>query len=211
MTQRFEIPLEPQGYNLFLVDDYLRTVRSKPERQRLIRDVGYSVEKREAYERSHGLPRGAVELALLAEDKRIAELNDVLNRQLNTLYEQKASPDQVNNLLRDAASRAAGVRALYPEAFQFLTQYQLMARRNASMFRGDYRFSNEFKIMQVDCSPSSNVLTCGPDPVNVCVNWNLVVFVNVGGLVNLVAVWNIVAAVVFAFALYIWAAVVVIP
>lgn len=213
MSERFEIPMDPPGYNLFLIDDYMRTVRSKEERQKLIREVGYSTEKREEYERSHGLPRGALELALLAEDKRVAELNDMLNKNLNKLYQEKASREQVNALFMEAGSRAAGIKALYPEAFQFLMQYYMLAKRNASMFRGDYRFSNEFKIMQVDCSPSSNVLTCGLDPVNVCVNWNLVVFVNVGVGINLVAAYNIAAAVTVALAFYlwIWAAVFVIP
>jgi hypothetical protein len=207
MNQRFEIPVEPQGYNLFLIDDYLRTVRSQKERQKLIREVGYSAEKREAYERSAGLPRGAVELALLAEDKRVAELSNLLNTKLNKLYDKNATREEINTAFKDAGSRAAGIKALYPEAFQFLLQYNVLAKRNASMFRGDYRFNNEFKIMQVDCSPSSNVLSCGLDPVNVCVNVNLVVFVNAG------VAWNVIAAVtvVLAFGFWIWAVAFVIP
>lgn len=211
MSKRFEIPVEPQGYNVFLIDDYLRTLRSKEDRAKLIKTVGYSAEKREEYERSHSLPRGAVELALMCEDRQIAELNVMVNKRMNKLYEEKATQAQVNEALMDLASRTAGIKALYPEAFQFLTQYNSMARRNASSFRGDYRFNNEFKIMQADCSPSQNVNYCvgGGDPVNVngCININYVVFINVGVGYNAVAA----VTVLLAFAFWIWAAAFVIP
>ncbi|PWU18826.1 MAG: hypothetical protein C5B50_08130 [Verrucomicrobia bacterium] len=209
MSQRFEIPIEPKGYNLFLIDDYLRTLRSKEERKKLIREVGYSAEKREEYERSHSLPRGAIELALLAEDKKAAELNDMLTKRMKKLYDDKAPQEEVQALFKEAGSRAAGIKALYPEAFQFIMQYYMLAKRNASMFRGDYRFSNEFKIMRVDCSPSSNTDTCGDDPVNTCINVNLVVFVNVYGYVFAAAWVGLVAF--LAVVLYVWAAVFVIP
>ena len=207
MSARFEIPMEPQGYNVFLIDDYMRTIRSHDKRMQLIREVGYSAEKREDYERQSGLPRGAVELSLMAEDKRVIELNEMLNKKLSKLYADKAPPEQINNAFMEAGSLAAGIRTLYPEAFHFLMQYNSMAKRAASAFRGDYRFSNEFKIIQADCSPSSNVLSCGVDPVNVCVNINLLVFVNVGGLYNAVAA----VTVLLAFAFWIWAVAFVIP
>jgi hypothetical protein len=207
MKQRFEIPVEPHGYNVFLIDDYLRTIRSHDERIKLINTVGYSEEKREAYERERGLPHGAVELALMCEDRQIAELNTFVNQKMNILYEQKASREEINAALMEVGSRSIGIRALYPEAFQFLVQYNSLSRRNASAFRGDYRFGNEYKMMQVDCSPTSNVLSCGPDPVNVCVNINYVVFINVGVGYNAVAA----ATVLLAFAFWIWAVAFVIP
>lgn len=207
MRQRFEIPMEPQGYNVFLIDDYLRTIRSHEERLKLIRTVGYSAEKREEYERKRGLPRGAVEMALMCEDRQIGELNALVNQKMNKLYEKKATPTEVNEAFMEVASRTVGIRALYPEAFQFLMQYNSLAKRNAASFRGDYRFNNEFKIMQVDCSPSSNVLSCGLDPVNVCININYVVFINVGVGYNAVAA----VTVLLAFAFWIWAVAFVIP
>jgi hypothetical protein len=207
MNQRFEIPVEPHGYNIFLIDDYLRTIRSHEERLKLIRTVGYSADKREEYERARGLPHGAVELALMCEDRQIGELNNFVNKRLNVLYEHKASPAEINDALLDVGSRTAGIRSLYPEAFQFLTQYNSLARRSASSFKGDYRFNNEYKLMQVDCSPTSNVLSCGPDPVNVCVNINYVVFINVGVGYNAVAA----VTVLLAFAFWIWAVAFVIP
>jgi hypothetical protein len=206
-NQRFEIPVEPHGYNMFLIDDYLRTIRSHEERIKLINTVGYSAEKRAEFERECGLPHGAVELALMCEDRQIGELNAFVNKKLNILYEQKADPAAVNEALMEVGSRSVGIRSLYPEAFQFLIQYNSLAKRNASSFRGDYRFGNEYKLMQVDCSPSSNVLTCGPDPVNVCVNINYVVFINVGVGYNAVAA----ATVLLAFAFWIWAVAFVIP
>jgi hypothetical protein len=205
MKQRFEIPVEPQGYNVFLIDDYLRSLRSHEERLKLISTVGYSADKREEFERVRGLPRGAVELALVCEDRQIQELNQFVNMKMNKLNSENASPEQINEVFKEISSRAAGIRALYPEAFQFLSQYTALAKRNASSFRGDYRFNNEYKIMQADCSPSAHILTCGPDPVNVCVNFNLVVFAYVG-----VLAWVAIAE-FLAFAIYVWAAVFVIP
>ncbi len=205
MNQRFEIPVEPHGYNVFLIDDYLRTIRSHEERVKLINTVGYSAEKREDYETTRGLPHGAVELALLCEDRQILEINEFVNTKMNGLYERKATVAEINEALMDVNSRSAGVRALYPEAFQFLIQYTSMARRNASAFRGDYRFSNEYKLMKVDCSPSSDASTCSP--VNWCVSANYVVFLNV------VAAAYVLAALAFvlAFAYWIWAAAFIIP
>jgi hypothetical protein len=201
MSQRFEIPVETHGYNMFLIDDYLRSMRSHEERLKLINTVGYSAQKRAEYERDHGLPHGAVELAMMCEDRQIAELNDYVNHKLTNLYGgQQPAPEQINDALREVASRTGGIRTLYPEAFQFLTQYNLLASRSAAVFRGDYRFNNEYKLMQVDCSPTSNVLTCGPSPVNACVNINYVVFVNVGVGYNLVAV----VTVLLLFAFFLW-------
>jgi hypothetical protein len=207
MNQRFEIPVEPHGYNVFLIDDYLRTIRSHEARVNLINTVGYSAEKREEFERVRGLPHGAVELALMCEDRQVGELNAYVNKKLNILYEQKASPAEVNDALMEVGSRSVGIRALYPEAFQFLVQYNSLSRRNASSFRGDYRFNNEYKLMRVDCSPTSNADTCGLDPVNSCVNINYVVFINVGVGYNAVAA----VTVLLAFAFWIWAVAFVIP
>ncbi|HZV36456.1 MAG TPA: hypothetical protein VFB72_17905, partial [Verrucomicrobiae bacterium] len=159
MKQRFEMPVEPQGYNVFLIDDYLRSLRSHEERMKLITTHGYSAEKRGEFERERGLPRGAVELALVCEDKQLKELNATFRERLSKLQAENGPPEKMTELLTEIASRAAGVRALYPEAFQFLSQYTALARRNASAFRGDYRFNNEFKVLKVDCSPNSNTNT----------------------------------------------------
>jgi hypothetical protein len=213
MNQRFEINVEPQGYNIFLIDDYLRSLRSREERLKVINTVGYSAEKREEFERSRGLPRGAVELALVCEDRQLQEINGMLNEKLAKMQADKAPPEQVNEVFREIGSRAAGIRALYPEAFQFLNQYTALAKRNASAFRGDYRFNNEYKILKADCSPSSNANTqvdadvCSN--VNTCVTVNLVAFLAIYAYVAVVA-W--VGALEFlAFAIYVWAAVFVIP
>lgn len=206
MNKRFEIPIEPEGFSLFAIDDYLRSIRSPEERQKLIRTVGYSAEKREAYERKHGLPRGAVELAVMAEDKRITELNEMLAKKLVALQNSDAGPDAVRQVYMEVGSKAAGIKALYPEAMQFLMQYSAMTRRTAAAFRGDYRFGNEYKIIQVQCSPS-NANSSSPVNVNVWVNVNLGIFINVGVGINVVAAFKYVLAVV----LWIWAAAFVIP
>ena len=218
MSQRFEIPVESTGYNIFMVDDFLRSLRSREERLKLINTFGYSAEKREEYERRSGLPRGAVELALVCEDKQILELNRSVMEKLNKLHAEKASPEQFKEAFKevDIASRAAGIQALYPEAFQFLAQYSALARRSASSFRGDYPFNNEYKITLADCSPSSNANAnaggpCGIDPSNFCVN--ITVVVNVFGAAYayvLAAAWVGLVAFI-AVAIYVWAAVFVIP
>ena len=205
MNGRFEIPIPPRGYNMFLIDDYLRTIRSHEERVKLINTYGFSAEKRGEYERAHSLPHGAVELALLCEDRQLNELNSYINNTMNGLYERKASPEEINEALTDFASRSGGIRTLYPDAFQFLVQYSSMARRNASAFRGDYRFNNEYKLMRIDCSPTANAQTCSP--VNYCVSINYVVALNVAVEAYVVAA----LALVLAFVYWVWALVFVIP
>ncbi|MEI6076260.1 MAG: hypothetical protein WCS94_11835 [Verrucomicrobiota bacterium] len=207
--QRFEIPIEPEECNLFAIDDYLRSIQSSAERQKLIRTVGISAETREKYEREHGLPRGAVELAVMAEDKRIAVLNDVLVKKLCALQNSEATQDAVKEMYMEIGSKAAGIRALYPEAMHFLMQYSAMTRRTAAAFRGDYRFGNEFKIIQVQCAPSPNAQANSSSPVNVnvWVNVNLGIFINAGVAINVVAAFKYALAVV----LWIWAAAFVIP
>ena len=216
MKQRFEMPVE-QGYNLFLIDDYLRSLRTHDERMKLINTSGYSAEKRDEYERSRGLPRGAVELALVCEDRQLQELNTMLNAKLSKLQKEKAPPEKMNELLTEVSSRAAGVRSLYPEAFQFLSQYAALSKRNASAFHGDYRFSNEYKILKVDCSPNSNVNVNANANAQDCTLVNICSVINVylGVFLGLYAYVAVVAwvglAEFLAFAIYIWAAVFVIP
>lgn len=213
MKQRFEMPVEPQGYNLFLIDDYLRSLRSHEERMKLINTYGYSAEKRDEFERSHGLPHGAVELALVCEDRQLQELNTMLNTKLAKLQEEHAPPEKTKELFTEISSRAAGVRSLYPEAFQFLSQYSALSKRNASAFRGDYRFSNEYKILEADCSPNSstNASTQNCTLTNYCSVINVVFGVFLG-LYAYVAVVAWVGALEFlAFAIYVWLAVAVIP
>jgi len=214
MIQRFEMPVASPNYNTFLVDDYLRSLRSPEERVKLINTYGYSEEKREEYERQSGLPHGAVELALVCEDKQVAELNVLVREKITRLYEEKASPAQIKAALDDMniASRAAGIQALYPDAFRFLMQYNAQCQRGAASFRGDYPFSNEYKITQVDCSPSSASSVsadgpCGWAAEATCVNTIIIVNVSVFGLLYayVVAVAWVIAA------LFIWVAAFVIP
>src|SRR5262249_46881951 len=76
MNKRFEIPVEPAGFNTFAIDDYLRMIQTPEKRKEIIATVGYSPQLREAYEKTHGLPRGAVELAMLTEDTRFKQSNE---------------------------------------------------------------------------------------------------------------------------------------
>ena len=45
-----------------------------------------------------------------------------------------------------------GLQALYPEAVHFLMQYNALAQRNKASFRGDYRFTTDYKIILAQCS-----------------------------------------------------------
>jgi hypothetical protein len=156
MSERFEIPLPQQDYNLFAIDDYLRSVGTSEGRKTLIEDAGYSAQAREAYERETGLPRGAVELAMMAEDPRVKQLQEKLNRQLGGLSADD-DPKQLRNLYLEVESITNGLQVLYPEAFDFIKQYAGMASRNKADFCGDYAFGNDYRIMKVNAVPPPDV------------------------------------------------------
>ena len=63
MKSRFEIPIPSPTYDIFAVDDFLRKIQSREEREKLIESVGISKMARDAFEQTNGLPGGAVELA----------------------------------------------------------------------------------------------------------------------------------------------------
>jgi len=186
MNTRFEIPIDPSAYNLFAVDDYLRSIRTSEDRQKLIRSVGYSAQRRERYERKHGLPRGAVELAMMAEDKRVKELSDKLAQKFWLGVEQKRTPQELKEFYLEVDSMSAGLRALYPEAIQFLRQYGVLSQRNKTTYYGDYQFGNEYRIMLANTCPGPP-----PDPCNPEVWWCTEVFVYTWSLVA----WQVFAAV----------------
>ena len=215
MKRRFEIPIEPGEYNLFDIDDYLRSIRSSKERQQLIATVGYSAELRRDYERRKGLPFGAVELAMMAEDKRVKEINGVLRKRLGSPQPgQNLSPEELMALYRELESMALGLKALYPEAVQFMLQYGVLARRNAASFQGDYQFNNEYKVLRVAC-PNANANanadecfeqnTCWYVNFNYAVNFNAAIFLNAAILAYVAILYG------YAVLLAIWALVLVIP
>jgi hypothetical protein len=178
MTRRFEIPIDPSAYNLFAIDDYLRSIRTAEDRQKLIRSVGYSPQLREAYERRHGLPRGAVEVAMMAEDSRVKELSEKFSQRFWVAVEQKASPQELKQFYLEVESMSSGLRALYPEAVEFLRQYGMLSQRNKSTFYGDYQFGNEYRIMLANTCPGPPPDDCNPQ-VWWCTNvwaftWSLV-------------------------------------
>ena len=201
MNKRFEIPVEPPRYNTFLVDDYLRSLRSHEERIKLINTWGYSAEKREEYEKASGLPHGAVELALVCEDKQISQFTAMVGERMKKLYDEKASPEKVKAALNefDVRSRSAGFQALYPDAFQFLMQYSGLSRRSAASFRGDYSFNNEYKITLADCSPSANANANASGPCGDSTPGNWCNYINVAIVVNIAAAVQLYIAVLFYF------------
>lgn len=205
MNKRFEIPLQPGEHNLFAIDDYLRSIRTAEQRKTLISTVGYSTELRQAYETRHALPHGAVELAMMAEDKRVKELNDALAKRLSAAQADSFTPTQLKEFYLEVESKAAGLKTLYPEAMQFLLEYSALAQRNTASFRGDYRFSNEYKIILAQCNPNPN------QNFNSNVNWTITV--NAAILINAAIFINVAVGFkyVLALVLWIWAAAFVIP
>lgn len=194
---RFEIPIDPSAYNLFAIDDYLRSIRTSEDRQKLIRSVGYSAKRRDAYEKRHGLPRGAIELAMMAEDQRVKELSDKLAQKFWLGVEEKRTPQELKAFYLEVDSISAGLRALYPDAIQFLRQYGVLSQRNKTTFYGDYQFGNDYRILLAATCPGPPPDDCNPD-----VWWCTEVFVYTWSLVAwqvFAAVWLSILALVLVF------------
>jgi len=198
MNNRFEIPIGTSQYNLFAIDDYLRSIRTPEERQKLIQSVGYSARMREEYEARNGLPRGAVEMAMMAEDRRVKELSEKLSNRIAAGVCDQLSAQEAKQFYLEVDSIMGGLRALYPEAISFLRQYGLMAQRNKATFYGDYQFGNEYRVMMANTCPGPPP----PDPCNPSSWWCTEVYVYTFTL----AVWFVSGAVwasllLFAFIL----------
>jgi hypothetical protein len=208
MKPRFEMPITPgvdlSGINLFAVDDYLRSIKTAEARRQLIKRVGYSPRKRAAYEKKHGLPRGAVELAMLMEDKRVQEYNRLMTAKLPLLYDRKTDPQVLEDLYKEGFSLTKGLQQLYPEATDFMLQYAVLTQRNRRRFLGDYAFSNEYKLQLVSCFlMCDGGLNCNAN-INVTVNVNVAVFVNLAAVQKvavLLAVWLCIAIPVWFYGL----------
>ncbi len=162
MKTRFEIPVELADYNIFAIDDFLRSIRTTEQCQKLIQTVGYSAARRRAYETEHGLPSGAVELAMLAQDRRVKELGEKLNHRLGLSQASQPTPQQLKAFYYDVDSMASGLRELYPEALQFLKNYGALAQRNKRTYAGDYHFGNDYRILLANTCPGPGP---PPDPV----------------------------------------------
>lgn len=180
MKQRLELPTSVdetlKKVNLFAVDDYLRLIQSEEDRQRLILRVGYSPEKRRAYEKRHQLPRGAVEAAMMIEDQRYKELNRLLVAQMTAATQEGSSPEKLAEFYQRATSISLGLSKLYPEAQDFFLQHLLLRQSNHRHFLGDHRFSNEYRLQLVSSwCPSLTPVNCN-------------VWINLGILLNVVAI-----------------------
>jgi hypothetical protein len=157
MNTRFEIPVELADYNIFAIDDFLRSIRTAEQCRKLIATVGYSAARRRAYESEHGLPSGAVELAMLAQDRRIKELGEKLTRRFGLSKASQPTPQQLKAFYYEVESVTSGLRELYPEALRFLKNYGVLARRNKRTYAGDYDFGNDYRILLANTCP-------GPSP-----------------------------------------------
>jgi hypothetical protein len=156
MNTRFEIPVELADYNIFAIDDFLRSMRTVEQRQELIKKVGYSAAGRRAYETEHGLPSGAVELAMLAQDRRVKEMGENLRERFGLGGTSQPTPQQLKELYYEIASMTGGLRELYPEALRFLKNYGVLAQRNKRTYAGDYHFGNEYRILLCSTCPGPN-------------------------------------------------------
>jgi hypothetical protein len=200
MGDRFEMPVEVPDINLFAVDDFLRAIRVPEGRRKIVREQGYTEELRRRYEKENSLPYGAVELAMMADDPRVAEMNKLLAERLPDLKDRGVPAKVINDFYEHVGSMALGLQKVYPEATNFLMQYALLSERNRSAFAGDYRFSNEYKLMFVQDGGNNSPFV----NVNVAVNVNLGAAINVGAAVNVVVVALLVAAA--AVLVWVWVA-----
>ena len=201
MNKRFEIPVEPGRFNTFAIDDYLRGIQTPDKRRQIVATVGYSPQLREAYEKSHCLPRGAVELAMMAEDSRLKAWNEKIVKQFTGKDPGSLDQGKINEALMEVQSMGQGLQALYPEAVHFLMQYNALAQRNKASFRGDYRFTTDYKIILAQCSSpwwytNARVYT----DTNVVWNANVAAYQQVAVLLWLAAV----VAAAWAVFLYAW-------
>ena len=208
MSQRFEIPVSVDEtlsqINLFAVDDYLRSIQSESDRKKLISRVGYSATKRAAYEKKHQLPRGAVEVAMMMDDRRFKQLNTMLAQQLAQASSEGAKPEVLAKFYQEASSMSMGLAQLYPDAQDFFLQHWLLSQRNHRHFLGDHRFSSEYRMQLVSSwCPSLSPVNCNI-LVNLGILLNVGIIANVGVGLNVIAAANIgvyinVAAAVFLF------------
>jgi hypothetical protein len=173
------------GINLFAVDDYLRSIQRDEDRRNLILSVGYSPEKRQRYEQERQLPRGAIELAMMLEDRQFKELNSVLMAEMNAMNQveegEKVSSDRYETFYQRVYAMASGLTRRYPEAMDFLLQYSILNDRNRRRFVGDYKFSPEYQLQMVNWCPPPGAapgLNCNT-AINLSINVNLGVNVNV--------------------------------
>jgi hypothetical protein len=205
MKRRFEMPVEPGRCNTFAIDDYLRSLQSPEKRKELIATVGYSSELREAYEKTHELPRGAVQLAMMAEDRRLKDLNKKLVKRFTDLQGKKQDPGEVRAVLMEFQSVGAGLQSLYPEAVHFLMQYSALAQRNKASFQGDWRFSSDYKILVAasNCPwwyPNVRIAT----NVNFLWNTTIAAYLWVAVAVFLAAVLAVAWAAAVYWGLFVW-------
>lgn len=206
MKKRFEIPVEPSGFNTFLIDDYLRMIQTPEKRKEIIATVGFSPQTREAYEKEHGLPRGAVELAMLTEDRRFKCWNERIMNRLSGKDPSSLDPEEIREAMMQVQSLGQGIQAVYPEAVHFLMQYNSLAQRNKASFRGDYRYTTDYKIILAQCSsPWWYTNTRVYTDTNVVWNANIAAYQQVALLLWLA----LAVAVAWGVFLYAWACLVV--
>ena len=163
--------------NIFLIDDYLRTIKNSSRRQKIIREVGLSREKRDAYEMKHQLPNGAVELAMMAEDERINRISELYIKKLNAAEE----PAEKKSILDEIVSISYSLHTVYPDSIRFLNRYSAMSERVRNDFVGDYEFQNHYKLSQLtfDAGNPDN-----PGVANINTELNINLALNVNAAVN---------------------------
>ena len=189
MKTKFEIPLTSdqslKGINLFAVDDYLRSIQSVEDRKAMVMKIGFSASRRAAYEKKNQLPRGAVELAQMLDDRRYREMQEKLTKSWTSVSAQAAPPEELSLYYREAATITLGLSQLYPEAFNFLLQYSLLTQRNRHQFLGDHRFSAEYRVQMVTSwCPSTTPVNC-----NIFINVGVVALLAIAiGAVALIAI-----------------------
>lgn len=190
--------------NLFEVDEHLRLLEKEDERKALIETVGYSPEKRAQYEKERHLPRGAIDLAMLIEDRQFKALNREVFEEFTALQkrvnEGEEIGSQTDEFYQKVYAVSQGLTRRYPEAMDFLMQYSILHERNRRYFTGDYKFSPEYQLQLANWCPPPGAkpgLNCNT-ALNLTVNVNLAV--NVNAATNIKLAVNIVAWLLIAVA-----------
>jgi len=144
---RLIIPVEGPEINGFEVDDFLRLIHNPIARKRLAAEYGGSFAAAEQYEKSHGLPRGAIQLALLTDDERVQKMFQAIGAKILAAQESQ-DPQKLKEAVKEGTSISQGIQRLYPQAMDFIISYRKLVEQSQEAYIGDY------KTYKIACSNS---------------------------------------------------------
>lgn len=150
-SDMFVMPINPKGYNLFAIEDFLRQIHDVKQRKALIKSAGYSAEARASYEKEHSLPIGAIELAIMTDD---ASLQDRGNKISYKLVAARENPQLQVKALEESASFSYGLAKRYPQAVRFIVRYNTELYKQRKLYAAQIV---KISLDDYDKNPSLNV------------------------------------------------------